>query len=81
MRFIRSLIYLYLIIGIGFGLVRFGWGALVAAMAEPDQGPFIAGVIDAAISGAIRIVMWAPSLTTNVLMGSQDFFDWLLYSV
>lgn len=81
MRFLRSLLYLYLIIGLGFGLARFGWGALVAAMAEPDEGPFIAGVVEAAISGGIRVVMWAPSLIQDVFMGGGDFFNWLLYSV
>ena len=81
MRFLRSLLYLYLIIGIGFGLARFGWGALVAAMAEPEEAPFFAGVLEAAVSGAIRVVMWGPSLITDVVMGGGDFFNWLLYSV
>jgi hypothetical protein len=80
MRFLKSFVYLYLIIGIGFGVARFGWGALVDAMAEPEEGPFIAGVLSAALEGAIMIVMWAPTLVTDVILGGGDLFNWMLYS-
>ena len=80
MRFLKSLIYLYLIIGIGFGFARFGWGVLVAAMAEPENGPFIEGVTAAALEAAIMIIMWLPTLVTEVILGGGDLFKWMLYT-
>lgn len=80
MRFLKSLIYIYLIVGLGFGIARFGWGALIAAMAEPDDGAFVAGVMGAAVDGAIRVADWAPTLVLDVIMNKRDFFDWMFYS-
>ena len=80
MRVLKAAIYIYLAIGLGFGLARFGWGALVAAMAEPDNGAFVEGVAAAAVDGGIRVVTWAPTLATDVIQGDRDFFDWMLYS-
>jgi|GEM_PF-1611253 len=80
MRFLKSLIYLYLVIGLGFGVARFGWGALVAAMAESEESAFIAGMFAAAADGALRVVAWAPTLVQDVILGGRDFFDWMLYN-
>lgn len=80
MRFVKSLIYLYLIVGLGFGVARFGWGAMVAAMAEPDNAAFVEGLAAAAADGGVRIILWAPSLVTEVLQGDRDLIDWMLYS-
>ncbi len=80
MRALKSLIYLYLIVGLAFGVARFGWGAMVAAMAEPDNGAFIEGIVAAAADGGVRVVMWAPSLVTEVVQGDRDLIDWMLYS-
>ena len=79
MRRLRFLIYAYLIIGMGFGLALFGWGALIAAMAEPETPIFITNLGQAALDGLIRIANWAPSLMLDVMIGSKSFFDWLLY--
>lgn len=79
MRALRTLIYFYVVIGLGFGIARFGWGAVVAAMAEPEDGAFIAGVFAAAVDGAIRVVTWAPTLINQVVMGGGDFFEWMFY--
>ncbi len=79
MRLLKSLIYLYIIIGLGFGVARFGWGALVAAMAEPEERAFVAGVFAAAVDGGVRAVTWAPTLVQDVGMNGRDFFDWMLY--
>lgn len=78
-RVLKSLIYLYLIVGLAFGVIRFGWAAVIAAMAEPEEGAFMAGVARAAIDGGIRVVAWAPSLVTDVIIGGADVFDWMLY--
>jgi len=80
MRFLKSILYLYLTVGLAFGIARFGWGALVAAMAEPEEQAFIGGVIQAAMSGGLRVLDWAPTLVMDVLMGGRDIFDWMLYS-
>lgn len=80
MRLLKSLIYLYLIVGLGFGVARFGWGAMVAAMAEPDTAAFIEGLAAAAGDGGLRVVMWAPSLVTEVVQGDRGLIDWMLYS-
>lgn len=79
MRVLKSLIYLYLIVGLAFGVARFGWGALVSAMAESEESAFVAGVFAAAADGGQRVVFWAPSLYTEVIQGRRDFFDWMLY--
>ena len=79
LRLLVNVVVLYLVIGLAFGVARFGWGALVAAMAEPDESAFIAGIFDAVADGAQRTVMWAPSLYLDVIADGRDFFDWLLY--
>lgn len=80
MRTLKFLITLYVVIGLGFGIARFGWGAVVAAMAEPEDSAFYAGVFAAAADGGLRIVTWAPTLFNQVIMGGGDFFEWMLYS-
>lgn len=80
MRLVKSLIYLYLIVGLGLGIARFGWGALIAAMAEPEDTAFVAGLMQAAVEGAIRVVMWAPSFYLEVIAGGADVFDWIFYN-
>lgn len=79
-RALRSLLWLYLLIGLGFGLARFGWGAVVAAAAEPEAGAFTSALLASAVDGLIRIVAWAPTLVTDVLMAGGDFFQWMLYA-
>lgn len=79
MRILKSLIGIYLVIGLAFAVAQFGWGAVVAAMAEPDDGAFTQGVLSAAASSAIRIVDWAPTLVNEVILGDGDFFEWMLY--
>ena len=80
MRFLKNLAYLYLIAGLCFGVARFGWGAVVAAMAEPEDKAFTAGVFAAAVDGGIRVVDWAPTLVRDVVLEGGDIFDWLLYA-
>lgn len=79
MRGLKALIYLYLVVGLAFGIARFGWGAVVAAMAEPEESQFVAGVFAAAADGAVRVVAWAPTLVDEVVMKKGDFFEWMLY--
>lgn len=79
MRVLKSLIYLYLVVGLAFGVARFGWGAVVAAMAEPEESAFKAGVMASAGSSAIRVIDWAPTLVNQVILGDGDFFEWMLY--
>jgi hypothetical protein len=80
MRRFKLLIYTYLVIGLAFGLALFGWGALVASMAEPETPIFIKSLAEAALDGALRIANWAPSLTKNVLLDGKNFFEWMLYT-
>jgi hypothetical protein len=80
LRLLWTLASLYIVIGLGFGIARFGWGAMVAAMAEPQSGPFMAGLTAAAFDGAVRVVTWAPTLIADVLLGGDDLFAWMLYS-
>jgi len=79
MRLLKSLIYLYLVVGLAFGIARFGWGAVVAAMAEPEESAFVAGVMTSAGGSAIRVIDWAPTLVDQVVLGGGDFFEWMLY--
>ena len=79
MRVLKNILYLYIAIGLCFGVARFGWGAAVAAMSEPNDGAFMSALIAAGIDGLIRVVDWAPTLVMEVLMGGGDPFDWLLY--
>lgn len=79
MRLLKSLLAIYLIIGLAFAVAQFGWGAVVAAMAEPEESAFIDGVMASAASSVVRIVDWAPTLVNEVILGDGDFFEWMLY--